>query len=924
MKIQLRKIATVVILMSLFTLYIPNQINNVEAATINTFQVSPGVIYKDDRFDSGSLKQAARVLEIDLNNNFTQIKPGIPNPLNTLGTTTSIATSNTKENNHVVGAINGSFYHLSSRLPAYLITENNRLLNLGVISTGFDQFMSIPTAFGIKQDGSALIDTYEFQANFEVDGKVTPITSFNKARDVNEIIVYSPKFSYESTRTNSIGMEIVVDNASKSIDNQATLGEEITGTVSKVTSYGGANSVIPKNGYVISIQGGAQSAQFSNVKPGQEINLTINVNDKWKDSNFMLASGPILVKNGEVDMTIDQNSSRARERAPRTAVATDSTGKKVFFVTVDGRQSGYSSGMNLKEFAAYLVSIGAYNALNLDGGGSTTMAVRNYGYIYPTLANSPSDGRERGVSTILQAVSTAPYGEPTILKITKKQDGKLVVGASVDVQSDYILDQYYNSLSATNKAQISYSVEGNIGTMVGAKFVAENSGTGYIVGTSGSSIQKIPVTVVDKPAKIVIEPNSTVLSSRNIQRFTIKAYDSDGIPLIFDPKTVNWSVSGEIGTITQGGILTAGDMEVEGEVIAALSGLQQSAQVKVSNKPVIVDTFNSIENWKSEGARAAADIGISAISEPVFEGESSMKLSYDFTVGEAGIKAAYASAKQPIQLRGKPLRLGVWVYGDGNRHWLRGKINDGSGKEYTINFTEEGKLDWSGWKYITASIPTDVTLPLTFDKLYIAEAYPERQGKGTLYFDKLQAEYSDKYVEPLFKDINNDFWAKNEIKYLVDRNIINGYTNGMFQPTSNLKRVHAAVLLARALKLPLTDNPEPNFKDIDKNHPYYDVISAVTQYGIITGKQNGTIFDPNGTLTRAQMAAILQRAYKLEGTANSDFNDVPKTYWAYKEISALKVNEITTGYQVDNTYKPENPVSRAQFSAFLYRTLTMK
>ncbi|MFP3339096.1 phosphodiester glycosidase family protein, partial [Micrococcus sp. SIMBA_131] len=88
----------------------------------------------------------------------------------------------------------------------------------------------------------------------------------------------------------------------------------------------------------------------------------------------------------------------------------DSTGNRVFFVTVDGRQPGYSTGMNLKEFANYLVGLGANYALNLDGGGSTTMVTRKVGDELASLTNSPSDGFERSVSAILQAVSTAPQG----------------------------------------------------------------------------------------------------------------------------------------------------------------------------------------------------------------------------------------------------------------------------------------------------------------------------------------------------------------------------------------------------------------------------------------------------------------------------------------------------------------------------------
>jgi exopolysaccharide biosynthesis protein len=83
------------------------------------------------------------------------------------------------------------------------------------------------------------------------------------------------------------------------------------------------------------------------------------------------------------------------ERAPRTAVCTtaDST---LLLVTVDGRQSGYSIGWTPRELADYLISIGCRDALNLDGGGSTAVAVDGM------LANRPSDASgQRAVGSAL-------------------------------------------------------------------------------------------------------------------------------------------------------------------------------------------------------------------------------------------------------------------------------------------------------------------------------------------------------------------------------------------------------------------------------------------------------------------------------------------------------------------------------------------
>jgi len=136
----------------------------------------------------------------------------------------------------------------------------------------------------------------------------------------------------------------------------------------------------------------------------------------------MLASGPQLVRDNKVNITMDTSSSRAREVAPRSAIAIDETGEEVFFVTVDGRTSGHSKGMNLKDFAEYLVELGAARAINLDGGGSTTMAVRKPGDSLISLYNRPSDGRERGVSSVLLALTSEPVHQHVYFKDLKPGD----------------------------------------------------------------------------------------------------------------------------------------------------------------------------------------------------------------------------------------------------------------------------------------------------------------------------------------------------------------------------------------------------------------------------------------------------------------------------------------------------------------------
>lgn len=83
-----------------------------------------------------------------------------------------------------------------------------------------------------------------------------------------------------------------------------------------------------------------------------------------------LAGSQILVKDEEP--TVQQGSGGLH---PRTAVAVDEGGETLWLIVVDGRQRGYSEGVTLGELAGIAVEVGADRALNLDGGGSSTLVI---------------------------------------------------------------------------------------------------------------------------------------------------------------------------------------------------------------------------------------------------------------------------------------------------------------------------------------------------------------------------------------------------------------------------------------------------------------------------------------------------------------------------------------------------------------------
>ena len=82
--------------------------------------------------------------------------------------------------------------------------------------------------------------------------------------------------------------------------------------------------------------------------------------------------------------------------------------------------------------------------------------------------------------------------------------------------------------------------------------------------------------------------------------------------------------------------------------------------------------------------------------------------------------------------------VGLWVYGDGSGHWLRGLVEDAQGQQFPMDFARQ--VDWVGWRYVRANLSTDGARPLTLKRVYLAEPDASSGGKGTIYLANLTAE----------------------------------------------------------------------------------------------------------------------------------------------------------------------------------------
>lgn len=163
-----------------------------------------------------------------------------------------------------------------------------------------------------------------------------------------------------------------------------------------------------------------------------------------------------------------------------------------------------------------------------------------------------------------------------------------------------------------------------------------------------------------------------------------------------------------------------------------------------------------------------------------------------------------------------------------------------------------------------------------------------------------------------------DHWAEAEIHYLSDSNYLSGYPDGSFQPDGQITRAEAASVMFHQQELSEFD---ADFSDVSQYHWAFGEIGAVQEAEIMIGYTDDT-FLPETEVTRAEVAKLISNTfdYELDGESSHPFPDVSEDHWASDEIQALQDHHLLNGYS-DGTYRPDNSISRAEFSAVVARVL---
>lgn len=174
-----------------------------------------------------------------------------------------------------------------------------------------------------------------------------------------------------------------------------------------------------------------------------------------------------------------------------------------------------------------------------------------------------------------------------------------------------------------------------------------------------------------------------------------------------------------------------------------------------------------------------------------------------------------------------------------------------------------------------------------------------------------------------FSDVKPTLDHYDSIMNLAERGIVKGYIDGTYRPDDKLTRGQASKILALALKLDTKNIKNPGFKDVDKANGFYKYVATLKNAGLISGFEDNT-FKPNASMTRAHMAKAIDLGFKLEGKSTvNPFRDVSNSAWYVNHVKSLVSNKVTKG-KTATTFDPNSSITRAQMASFVVRTENIK
>ena len=714
--------------------------------TLSTTRVGPGAIHR--KIIEPTVPWTLDVLELDMTRapGFTQpyteihaVKIGVKSQTHTVSSYAA------EYGERAIGAINGDYFNASGSI-------NNQVFD-GIMVKEENLNPADPvywSAFSLNRDNKPAISTNRFHAWITNGTDTLNIHGINRTSGGDEIILYN-RFYGSNPPAVSSGYGLLVKPSDTG--NGWQINAEVICQVWAV-SPNPSSLTLSDTMAVISATGTQAAALEALASSGETVSIWLGLDGALANTIQLIGGFPRIVKDGQnraLEGYREEGGSAtfATDYHPRTAVGFSADSTRVFFITVDGRQS-FSRGMSLPELADFMISQGVAWGMNLDGGGSTEMWVRG------NIENSPSDGRERSVVNALVAVSNIPPGEKLAHIQIRPDYHNLFYHETLSFKAGGWTSNFFPSDIAPENIRF-YSTDTTL-----IKQVSDN--TFEVLGfdttvciiseyETGSLTLKDTASIRMKQATgIALSPALAMADTINPLNFKVRIYDEWNIAHSIPGTEYHWRVTDpDVGQIDSTGTFY-GISEGVTDVIACFKDWSDTARVtvKICEGTVVLDPMDQISGWQVSGDFIDMDsTKISIEPSPLGDRDAVIRADYGFI--RLSTERSWLYLNTDIFVNGIPDSFVVDILSDGERHKLYLIVEDVNGNlfrtyvsDYAMDATQFVPMAFPSDKLSAVDGDYEITWPVRIKQIQVrlgTTVGADEMATGTLWFDNLRVIY---------------------------------------------------------------------------------------------------------------------------------------------------------------------------------------
>lgn len=612
------------------------------------------------------------------------------------------------EGKNAFAAINGDFY-TTTGVDAGL-TVNGQVTEGQLLRTP----VSDRPLVLFDDQCSPFIDFVSFLGSATINGQSTVINGVNVERGTNQLILYN-QYHGTHSKTNDYGTEVVVSLK----EGRWAINKPLIGVVKSVVKAKGSNP-IAKGEIILSGHGTAQQV-LDNLNAGDEISLSLELvlNDQpTKKAQFeeMIGGDRLILKDGIVQ------DNDWKELHPRTAIGYNKDKTKLVMVVVDGR-AAISSGFSTKQLAELIRLSGADLALNLDGGGSSAMVVRN------KVRNTPADGNERRVANSLLVGSTSKLAVPAALELNAAAL-TLPFGKTFQVKATTV-NADGDVLDYLNVSGVQYRLVNNIGAIDQNGLFTANGDAPYglIIGELNGMDDTIKV-VVKPVVGLQFSQNKLVIDNRNQYTFKVYGLSHEGSKFAISNSLLNFSSDDEgVATVDEHGVLKPKQNGIANIKVRSKDGKFEdwcAVHVEVGVDKRLMDDFSDVNSW-SVSSYMLDKVTLSRVYSDKFK-DDVLKVDYVLTYNK---RTSSITLSKDILVYGVPDSVTLEVAASKQKNSFLFSLDHPSGSCYVPAFT--CNLPASYNSPVNVAMISPESYPLMFKSIRLTLERDAALVAGTVY-----------------------------------------------------------------------------------------------------------------------------------------------------------------------------------------------